>query len=73
MTFSSDWTGGYIQTDKSAQAARQAKRRVPSALASSQPWPGSPGQYPAWVFRKKSFDFGTFRTPFYFGIQQMYS
>ena len=41
-----------IQTDKSPQAVRQAKRRVPSALASSRPQPGSPSQYPAWVFRK---------------------
>lgn len=40
-----------IQADKSLQAARQVKRRVPSALASSQPKPGSPSQYPAWVFR----------------------
>lgn len=40
-----------IQTDKSPQAARQMKRRVTSALASSRPKPGSPSQYPAWVFR----------------------
>ena len=40
-----------IQTDKPPQAARQMKRRVPSAKPSSRPKPGSPSQYPAWVFR----------------------